>query len=159
MLTPPTDDSALPDITPSEPPPPKPNKPWFNTNLLLAAAALFIIVPAALTTQNIVNEAKSQPKCTPISHVEIYPGQVIAAVGSPELNLSAMAFDALGMTVIHAVKYDWGISSTGSLGRLKGKHDLATFAPSGPGTGDLYVRASNSCTKDGIVGSVKVIVQ
>lgn len=164
MLTTPTDDDTFPDITPADPPPPepkppKPDKKWFNTNLILALIALFIIVPAALKTQNIVNEAKSQPKCQPLTHVEIYPGQISTSVGAEELNLSAMAFDQYNMTVTRGVKYDWGISSTGSLGRLKGKHDLATFSPTGVGMGDLYVKASNSCTKVGAIGSVKVTVK
>ncbi len=153
-------EEQIPPAPPVEPitPPPTVRK---NTALfpllflVLVAAGLIVAFP---DVQNIVSQAASK-KCQPIARVMINPGSIETMTNSKATELSVMAYDKYNMPVKQGVKYDWGISSTNSVGTVKARHDLATFIPSNVGMGDLYVKTTNNCTKNAVIGSAKVIVK
>lgn len=71
--------------------------------------------------------------------------------------LSALAYDSVLSPIWNDVTYEWGISSTGSLGSISPvDSNVASFTAMGAGTGDLFVTATykgQSVTK-----SIQVIV-
>jgi len=70
-----------------------------------------------------------------------------------------LAYDYYNKPIHEGVQYEWGISSTNSIGTIKVRHDLASFFPLRAGTGDLYVKTKNRCTSKAVIGSILVTVQ
>ncbi|OGG05072.1 hypothetical protein A2Z33_07375 [Candidatus Gottesmanbacteria bacterium RBG_16_52_11] len=151
----------FPGQVPEEPEPEPMVKNRSNRTALLSGLALLAVLPviavAALRTQTLTGFAGS-PKCRPITKVMISPGKINVSTSDPEVNLSVLAYDSTNRPVWHGVRYEWGISSSNSIGSVKSKHDLGVFRPLNPGSGDLYVKTSNNCTKTAVIGSVAVTV-
>jgi hypothetical protein len=130
----------------------------FIIPIILLALIVAIVVPAVMKTQTITGEAAGG-KCMPITKVMINPGQINTYTNYPPTNLSVLAYDYYDKPVWQGVQYEWGMSSTNGIGTVKAKHDLASFIPTRPGTGDLYVKTKNKCTTKPVIGSIKVDVK
>lgn len=137
-----------PEPIPPEPvPPPAPN-PKLVTGILIA---LFALSLGGILTYRKQQEEKTGPPVT----VKIHPGKAEAKAGEP-VYLSALAFDENGKAVKKNITYEWGMSSTESVGTLEANNDLATFYPTNGGTGDIYVHAIAGDVR--ILGAVSVAV-
>jgi hypothetical protein len=130
----------------------------FIIPIVFLALIAAIVVPAVMKTQTITGEAAGE-KCMPITKVMINPGQINTYTNYPPTNLSVLAYDYYNKPVWQGVQYEWGMSSTRGIGTVKARHDLATFIPSRPGTGDLYVKTKNKCTTKPVIGSIRVDVK
>ena len=91
------------------------------------------------------------PTPTPanLASVRINPEQIISPLGGKEVYLSTLAFDTKGIPIWYGVRYQWGISSTNSIGKLfpnASNDKIVTFKPSATnqGHGDVWVHATNS---------------
>ncbi len=126
--------------------------------LLILAAFLPIATGAVLLRQSLSGEAAFSIlgcRVKPVS-VRIHPGQVQTTVGSPPVGLSALAYDKEGRPIWKGVTYEWGMSSTTSIGNLIPGGNLATFIAQNPGQGDIFAVATY-CRKQA-TGSSLVIV-
>lgn len=92
----------------------------------------------------------------PIDSVEINLNQINTTLNQP-VYLSALAYDADKRPLYEGVSYDWGMSSSGSLGWVDGYHNVVTFRPLGTGQGDLWVTARNFAG-EAITKSIRVTV-
>jgi len=148
-----------PDTVANPPPEMQPEKKKHTSLLVLIGVmiATALLIPAFQQTQTLMSQAAGK-KCMMIGKVMINPGMITTNIGNPPINMSVLAYDATGKPIWNGVKYDWGISSINSIGTLKPRQDIAAFTALNIGTGDLYVKATNSCTKKAIIGSVKVTV-
>lgn len=141
-----------------------------HSRKLLIMVIIFIViaaavVPAVKETQSLLSNAAVN-KCRPIGRVQLNPGIINTFTDSKPTYISVLAFGADDKPIFTGVGYEWGMSSSNSIGTVKSKHDLATFFPVKPGIGDLYVRARNNCKStfsrpntQYVVGSIKVTVQ
>ena len=121
-------------------------------------AFLPIATGAVLLRQSLSGEAAFSIlgcRVKPVS-VRIHPGQVQTTVGSPPVSLSALAYDKEGRPIWKDVTYEWGMSSTASVGNLIPAGNLATFVAQNPGQGDIFAVATY-CRKKA-TGSSLVIV-
>jgi len=131
---------------------------FFLVFVLLPILLVAGIVPAVLNSQTFLSRAAGA-KCRLITKVAINPGKIVTYTISPPTNLSVLAYDYYNSPIFSGVQYEWGMSSTNSIGTVNAKRDLASFIPLRAGTGDLYVKAKNSCTQKAVIGSIKVTVQ
>jgi len=81
----------------------------------------------------------TRPCSTKIASVRIHPGQASTTVNGLPIYLSALAYDNKGLPIWKGVLYEWGISSSNSIGNLVPDNQTAVFTPANPGTGDIYV--------------------
>ena len=133
-------------------------KSFFFVFVLLPILIIAVVVPAVMKSQTITGQA-AVPKCRLITKVMINPGKIDTYTGYPPTNLSVLAYDYYNNPITEGVQYEWGMSSSDSIGTVKANHDLASFIPIRPGTGDLYVKTKNKCTVTPVIGSIKVTVQ
>jgi hypothetical protein len=136
-----------------------------NTLLIgfLAILAVILIV-LALNANNLFGNLGGKagteaPKCQVISTIKINPEKIAISLVDKPLELSTLAYDAQGSPIWQKVSYEWGISSSNTVGTLRQNNDLVTFTPLNKGTGDLFVKATNSCTQTPVIGSVPVVVE
>lgn len=109
----------------------------------------FLILAAALpiTIWTATHKTPRAPKATAqISTLFVSPGFIHALPGGTQHELSAQAFDTGGTAINTGVSYQWGMSSTNSIGNLipnAGNDKLAVFVPSpiNVGIGDIWVKA------------------
>jgi len=92
--------------------------------LLLAAIVLLIAVQRI---QTYVSQAAAK-KCEPIAKVMLNPGIINTFTNSRPTHISVLAYDQYNRPIWREVTYDWGISSINSVGTIKAKHDLASYA-------------------------------
>lgn len=116
-------------------------------NLILWAAltlSLPVFVLAARLPQRLFPRATT-PLTPSLATVRIHPGVIdIASASATPVFLSALAYNRLDQPVGSGVTYEWGISSTGSVGTLETNGNLATFYPRLVGRGDLWVIARSA---------------
>ncbi len=76
------------------------------------------------------------------SRIELNLGGISTAVNTAS-QLSALVYDQNNKPIWSSVSYEWGISSTNSIGTLiQINGNLATFLAQNPGSGDLWVKAT-----------------
>lgn len=121
--------------------------------LLISIIVFPLLVLATLSARRYISRASiSSGPAT----VAINPGQITATPGTQPISLSALAYDSAGQPIFTGIIYEWGISSTDSIGQLQPNANLATFYPQNEGLGDIWARAVSPA---GIaVGSIKVRV-
>lgn len=82
--------------------------------------------------------------------VRINPGYISTDVKNTlDIGLSALAYDENGNPIWTGVFYEWGMSSTNSVGTISNTppgNNIATFKPLRPGVGSLYVNARYNST-------------
>lgn len=140
-------------------PPSRPKKSFkLLFPLLLLVGFLPIATGAVLLTQSLTGQAAffARPCLRQIKTVRINPGKVTAYVGGPPVYLSALAYDKQNRPILTGVTYEWGMSSTQSIGDLIPHQQLATFKALSPGTGSIYV-TGKFCNKKA-TGSAPVTV-
>ena len=133
-----------------------------NTILIAVLAILLLaVVIGALNAKNLSRNqsGKATSKCQTITKVKINPEKIAISPEDPPVELSALAYETENTPIWQGVSYDWGISSSNSVGTLKQNNDLVTFIPLKLGTGDLFVKATNVCTKTPVTGSIQVTIQ
>ncbi|MBI4136481.1 hypothetical protein HY469_00305 [Candidatus Roizmanbacteria bacterium] len=80
-------------------------------------------------------------------------------VGAPPTGLSALAYNASvpPQPIFSGITYEWGISSTGSIGSVNPvTSNVTNFTPLSAGTGDLFVTAR--LNSESITNSIQLIV-
>lgn len=150
------------NITPSFPdiPPATPPKPAFR-KYIIPLIALIVFLPTAvfavLNRQSLFSSAK-RPVCVPVTRININPGVISTYLAAPPTEISALAYSADAQSISGQVTYQWGISSSNSVGDLKPRQEIALFIPQNPGTGNIWVSAKNACTKKLVQVSIPVSV-
>jgi hypothetical protein len=91
-----------------------------------------------------------------IARVSIDPGTIGTYIGSAPTQMSALAYDDQGHPIWKNVSYEWGMSSTNTVGNIIPKNQVATFKPLNIGTGNVYVSAVYCSQKAG--GSARITV-
>lgn len=77
-----------------------------------------------------------------INSVQTYFPATTFVAGEKPVGISALAYDAQNKPIWSGVTYEWGVSSTGSIGSVSPiNRDVSTFTPLNPGTGDVFVIA------------------
>jgi hypothetical protein len=140
------------------PPPPRKfrTQPFFY--LLILAAFLPVATAAVLIRQSLTGEASSGLFCrTKPAIVRINPGQAQTSVTGPNVYLSALAYDKKDQPIWDGITYEWGMSSTASIGNLIPQNQIAAFIPQNPGRGDIFVTAT-ACKNQKANGSAAVTV-
>lgn len=127
------------------------------TPVLIIAILLLAVISGAFAANNLLG-GTSLGKCQNISRVIINPGKVAISKDDLPIELSALSYDPTNTPIWTGVSYEWGISSSNSVGTLKPNNDLVTFTPLNIGTGDLFVKAKNACTKSPVIGSVSISI-
>lgn len=125
---------------------------WIILVLLLIGLPLVLL--ANKYSQDIRSKAVLWPQT--LTRVLIAPGQITTSLTSSPTNLSALAYDQYDQPIVSGVTYEWGISSTNTVGTLNSHDNLAEFTPLNSGTGDLYVVARQGALN--VTGSVAVDV-
>jgi len=130
-----------------------------KSTILIAVVAIFLVAVTigALSVKNL--SRKTAPQCQVISTIKINPEKIVISLEDKQLELSALAYDTENIPIWQGVSYEWGISSSNSVGTLKQNNDLVTFTPLNKGIGDLFVKATNACTQTAVIGSVPVVVE
>lgn len=126
--------------------------PWIILVLLLAGLTLVLLTNKY--SQDIRSKAVLWPQT--LTRVLVAPGQITTSLSSSPTNLSALAYDQYDQPIVSGVTYEWGISSTNTVGTLNSLDNLAEFTPLNTGTGNLYVIARQSAIY--VIGSVVVDV-
>src|SRR3989344_1542854 len=124
--------------------------------LVVTIGALGIFLSAFYTYRSFVGRAAPAP----LASVHINPENIVSPLGGKNVNLSALAYDSYGNPIWSGVSYQWGISTTNTIGYLFPNTDdkLATFEPSRTtsGTADLWVTAFGLGTQ--VTHSIPVLV-
>jgi len=108
--------------------------------LLILLALLPLVTGAALLRQYFSSQAaNSTVACSQkISTVRINPGKISAYLNNPPIPMSALAYDSLGRPIWKDVVYEWGMSSSNTIGNIIPKGQIAAFKPLNAGTGNIY---------------------
>ena len=133
-------------------------KKFLPVILIIFSLAIVSSATATYTIQSLIGQAAPR-KCSEIKKVAINPENINAVSDGANIELSSLAYDELNRPIFKGVNYDWGMSSSNTVGTLKQRNDLATFTPLNPGTGDLFVNAKNACTKELVARSIPVVIQ
>ncbi len=126
--------------------------------LILLVGFLPVITGAVLYRQYLQSQASPSGKAcrvTPDS-VRIHPGLVTAAAGSPPVQMSALLYDNQQQPINGDVAYEWGMSSSVTIGNLSPRNKIAAFTPLASGSGDIFVSVDYCGIK--VTGSVPVTV-
>lgn len=91
-----------------------------------------------------------------VSTVYINSSSPVTTLTGPPIQLSALAFSSRGAAIWSNVEYEWGLSSTNTTGTLSTNHNIATFHPLNPGSGDIYVIARSN--QNSVMTSYKIDV-
>lgn len=128
---------------------------------LLLLLFLVIAFPIFLFIVYQNQQIRSHAAPAPIASVHINPAVIFTDIMGKETYLSALAYDQYGSPVWSGVSYQWGISSTNSVGTLYPNNNdkLATFKPSATNRGraDVWVKAYGP-NGTSAVGSIPVYV-
>ncbi len=139
---------------------PKPSALYTNRRILFVLLVLVLLPVVVFAALNPTIFSPKASTTLPIAVVKINPGEIIAKPLGQEVHLSTLAYDTGGNPITSSVTYQWGMSSTNSIGTIvqeQGNGALGTFTPSGNvGRGDLWVRAFAG-TSQGL-GSIPVFV-
>lgn len=124
---------------------------------MIAVAMLTISLPTTLVLLNEQQDLRQRASGSSIARLAFEPTSITAAIDDKEIRLSVLAYGANNEPIGDNVFYEWGISSTGSVGTLSEiSGSIATFIPKNIGTGDIFVTAT---TIDGqITQSIPVSV-
>lgn len=132
-----------------------------NKRTIFSGLLILILLPILVVAA--LNKTKFLPRAStslPIATVHINPGEIITKPLGEQIHLSTLAYDTSGNPITSGVSYQWGMSSTNSVGTIigeKGNDALGTFTPSGNvGRGDLWVRAVTATSQG--TGSIPVYV-
>lgn len=96
-----------------------------------------------------------------LAQVRINPEETVFSVaGGKPVFFSAMAYDQFGQPIFSGIKYEWGLSSTDSIGILSSIYSsISSFYPKNPGQGYLFVKAYYPGRETGAeLFSIKVFV-
>ncbi len=147
------------------------NSRSFKKKILLALLLPFVIAGISLAALSVSNRSSSfdirnraaEPSSTPylplLTKVNISPGGLFYTyIGNSPTQLSALAYDQKNNPIWSGVTYDWGISSSQSIGSLSRttNSDITSFTPQNDGIGDLFVTARYQDTN--VTASVKVAI-
>lgn len=147
------------EAEPENAPATSPQTPKFRQLVpVLILTALLPVLGLAVASRQSISGLAAQIKCNRLAKVMISPGSLNTFVGNSPTYLSALAYTVKNEPVYSGVTYEWGLSSTNSVGDLKPDKNLAAFIPQNPGTGNIWVKAKNSCTKTPVTKSVFVTV-
>jgi hypothetical protein len=126
--------------------------------LLLLLGFLPVVTGAVLYHQYISGSASNISwLCRQkIAAVRINPGKIDTYLNSKPTNLSALAYDSEGRPIWKDVSYEWGMSSSNTVGNIFPKAQLASFKPLNVGTGNVYVTGTYCGRK--AVGSAHITV-
>jgi|GEM_PF-2499978 len=152
----PIEQNPTPPIEPTVEPIAHKNRSLFP--IIMLGFTAIILAIAFPNVQTLISQAAPK-KCEPITKVMINPGSIEAYSNSKPIELSVLAYDRYNRPVREGVKYDWGISSTDGVGTVKARHDLAMFRPLKVGNGNLYVKTTNKCTPQAVIGSAKITIK
>ncbi len=93
-----------------------------------------------------------------LEKVMIEPPVISTYVGALSIGLSALAYDNNNQPIWSGVSYEWGISSSGSIGNINPIYgNITNFMPLRAGTGDIFVTARYDGKS--ITSSVPVVVK
>jgi len=147
-----------PSITVPSPVPKKSLKPLIP--LLILVGFLPLGVGAVMLRQSMSGQAAffTRPCSTKIASVRIHPGQASTTVNGLPIYLSALAYDNKGLPIWKGVVYEWGISSSNSIGNLVPDNQTAVFTPANPGSGDIYV-IGQYCKKKATGSALVTVLQ
>jgi len=131
--------------------------------LLALLAFLPVLILGSLAAQRLAPKAAKPP--APAS-VAINHGEISTYLSNVPTQLSALAYDAAGRPIWEGLIYEWGISSTNSIGDLKPNGNLAIFSPQNEGVGDIWVKVYTPRGKNDkfnprnpqATGSIRVVV-
>ncbi len=136
-----------------------------SKSTVLFAVLIFLlgVVIGAFSAKNpfgllVGKKTQESSKCQTIAKVKINPGKIAVNPEDKPLALSALAYDEQDFPIFSGVSYEWGMSSTTGVGTIRPNNDLATFIPQRIGKGDLFVKATNSCTSEPVIGSIAVVI-
>lgn len=122
----------------------------------LLLAALFVTAFAVRKSSQLRSKAAVAQF---IDHVLLSPGIIMTTKNAPPVELSVLAYDKNWMPIWQGVGYNWGMSTSGSVGTLAlspGNDKIAVFRPLTAGVGDIFVTATNINGKG--FGSIQVFV-
>lgn len=126
----------------------------------IIAVVLIIALPLFIWVINRPTDDQSKANVLPMGSVHINPEVISTDINEPSTHLSALAYDTGGLPIHSGVTYQWGISTTNSIGTLFINPDdkLATFTPSNihRGRGDIFVTAFEGTTQ--VTRSIPVYV-
>jgi hypothetical protein len=138
---------------------PKPSMLYTNRRILFVLLVLVLLPVVVFAALNPTIFSPKASTALPIASVKINPGEIITNL-SNEIHLSTLAYDTNGNPITAGVTYQWGMSSTNSIGTIvqeQGNDALGTFTPSAnTGRGDLWVRAFAGTSQG--MGSIPVYV-
>lgn len=124
---------------------PKPSALYTNRRILFVLLVLVLLPVVVFAALNPTIFSPKASTALPISEVKINPGEIITKPLGEQIHLSTLAYDTGGNPITSGVTYQWGMSSTNSIGTIvqeQGNGALGTFTPSANvGRGDLWVRA------------------
>ena len=125
-----------------------------------AKLAVLILTPLLIffPAEKVIAQTNPTPTPPPsrLSKVDIYPEYINLSVNDNGVGLSTLAYDTNNQPVWSGVTYEWGISSSNSIGTLEVNGNIATFLPLNPGRGDLYVIARSQ--GEHVISSIPVTV-
>ena len=140
-------DSTLQSDYDNDQPTPSSKYPINIKTIALYVVSLLVAISLPITmwvsSQN--THKPSRANSLPLGSVHINPEQIITDINEAPIHLSTLAYDTGGLPIGSGVSYQWGISSTNSVGTLSlnANDKLATFIPSktNRGRGDIWVKA------------------
>lgn len=124
---------------------PKPSALYTNRRILFVLLVLMLLPVVVFAALNPTIFSPKASTALPIATVKINPGEIITKPQGEQVHLSTLAYDTGGNPITSGITYQWGMSSTNSIGTIvqeQGNGALGTFTPSANiGRGDLWVRA------------------
>lgn len=137
--------------------------PYTVKNIIIFVTSLVVAISLPITmwisTQNTYKPSKAN--ALPMGSIHINPETITTDIKNSNINLSALAYDTGGNPIWSGVSYQWGISSTETVGLLfpNGNDKLAAFEPSRTtrGRADIWVRGVDT-SGNIVTGSIPVYV-
>ena len=112
---------------------------------LLVIAILLVLLPISIWAVNQMTAKPPKAANLPLGSVRINPEQIVTDLGGTTIYLSALAYDTGGSPISSGISYQWGFSTTNSIGIFSpnGTTNLSSFKPSTTikGRGDIWVKA------------------
>ena len=113
--------------------------------LYVVSLLIAISLPITMWVSSQNTDKPSRANALPLGSVHINPEQIVTDINGAPIYLSTLAYDTGGLPIGNGVSYQWGMSSTNSVGTLSlnANDKLATFIPSktNRGRGDIWVKA------------------
>lgn len=99
----------------------------------------------SLTPTSTPTRTPTQIPPNTLTRVDINLPFITTSLDGKPVALSALAYDAQNRPMFSGVTYEWGISSTNSIGTVEpSDQNVASFTGLNPGTGDLFVTARHN---------------